>query len=131
MNNFTRKDLECGKALCEGATEGPWEVLDTSMPSQKLVQLGKEYPEERWPLSIQIRKIDAPFIAQSRTLLPNALEKLEEAVGLIDETCKSCYGKGLTDCIRKDGEDRFSERCNLGLFLRTFEQPEPKGKDGE
>jgi hypothetical protein len=97
--SLTRAEVEEARKLAEAATEGPWKYASTDdasgiWPFDIYSDAG---PEEEstvvraWdscaaaPDCGVIHKRDAEFIAASRSLLPAALDTIEELVGLLRE----------------------------------------------
>ena len=70
---MTKDDLKAARKICEKVTPGPWDEVDDGIcagrDSQSLIIA--------WPHDVESH--DSQFIAAARTLLPKALDALEEA----------------------------------------------------
>jgi hypothetical protein len=115
-------DLAAARAVCEGATDGPWradldifdsdrgiEACITNETVSMLVTIGvdRDYPsadtwnaedqrkaDEAWEAAKAGQELrDARFIASARTLLPRALDEISRLRALVEEACD--IGRGL------------------------------------
>ena len=85
---MTKEEIQSAKSLCEKATEGPWKYGfgdgdESGLWSTTVFDTVREPTHEKEPRMIFYGTIDAAsdsaFIAAARTLLPKALDALEEA----------------------------------------------------
>ena len=143
---FTKEQINEILAICEKATEGPWEVsihpagwIDIDHPKD---------PAQR--LAIIVTKDDADFITLARTALPQLVEdyrKLEEhslqvekALDLLldnlfemdDETCPADVdGKEFCCDVNICGVERPYKKCWLKFYLDKAKAGEAAGYGGE
>lgn len=98
---MTKLDLPAIRAVCDGATPGPWETgngrgsaVVRSVPEKCAIFINVRTVEvedcvARW-------QRDAEFIALARTALPAACDELEEARRIIEKA--RCFVAGSGNC---------------------------------
>ena len=141
MSNFTRADLERGKALCDGASKH----ISTGFAA--LHHWGDdEFVDRFCQCDPEVGATPCEYCAlfaglsegkKASTLLPNALLALEKAVGLNKWQCQWCAE--MIKCFDIHATEsnsptwttcRARKTCRVGKFLNGFNRDDSKRKDG-